>query len=163
LAEQVFDQISAKKKHTEPPTEVARTNEEIIRSDGDECDVVAFPSPPVSPVREQSTQCKDDLITEEIDSPITEPLSPPPDRAETLDDPPLARAGQDQTPPDPISEAISAIARMFLNSVSPLQYVKFIQVVENEPNAKVFLSLVSTTNPAICETWLAQKSLQNQL
>ncbi|KAA1119934.1 hypothetical protein PGT21_050285 [Puccinia graminis f. sp. tritici] len=161
LAEQVFSQISAKNKHTEPPTDVARKNEEIIRADGDDRDVVAFPSTSVSSAREQTAQSEDDLMTEGIDSPIAEPLARPTERAEPLDDPTPAGQGPDQARPDPIAEAVSAMARMFLDSVSPLQYVKFIQVVENEPNAKVFLSLVSTTNPAICETWLTQKSLQN--
>ncbi|KAA1122594.1 hypothetical protein PGTUg99_000137 [Puccinia graminis f. sp. tritici] len=66
LAEQVFSQISAKNKHTEPPTDVAQKNEEIIRADGDDRDVVAFPSTSVSSVKEPTAQSEDDLITEGI-------------------------------------------------------------------------------------------------
>ncbi|OAV98858.1 hypothetical protein PTTG_05291 [Puccinia triticina 1-1 BBBD Race 1] len=60
--------------------------------------------------------------------------------------------------PNPTIRAITTMAPMFVNQVSPLEYVQFVQVVENRTNAEIFLSLVSTTNPIICKTWLQQKS-----
>ncbi|KNZ55368.1 hypothetical protein VP01_26g15 [Puccinia sorghi] len=59
-----------------------------------------------------------------------------------------------------ITKAITVMARMFLNQVEPLEYVKFIQVVEKLENAVVFSALADTTNPTICKTWLLQKILQ---
>jgi len=60
-----------------------------------------------------------------------------------------------------ITNAITVMAQMFLDQVEPLEYVDFIQVVEKQSNAVVFLALTSTTNPTICKTWLLQKIRQS--
>ncbi|OAV98860.1 hypothetical protein PTTG_05293 [Puccinia triticina 1-1 BBBD Race 1] len=60
---------------------------------------------------------------------------------------------------NPTIQAISLMAPMLVDQVSPLEFVKFVQVVENHTNAQIFLSLVSSTNPIICKIWLQQKSL----
>ncbi|OAV98859.1 hypothetical protein PTTG_05292 [Puccinia triticina 1-1 BBBD Race 1] len=58
---------------------------------------------------------------------------------------------------NPTIRAIAVMAPMFFNRVSPLEYVQFVQVVENHTNAEIFLALASTTDPITCRTWLQQK------
>ncbi|POW02574.1 hypothetical protein PSTT_11689 [Puccinia striiformis] len=64
---------------------------------------------------------------------------------------------------NPTIGAITMMASLFVDQVSTLEFVRFIQVVENEMNATIFLSLISTTNTSICKTWLLQKANQIQI
>ncbi|KNF06205.1 hypothetical protein PSTG_00713 [Puccinia striiformis f. sp. tritici PST-78] len=64
--------------------------------------------------------------------------------------------------PEPQSEpkltvrqaAIKLMASMFFGKVPVMDYVRYIQVVESEVNAEVFISLANTTDATVCTTWL---------
>ncbi|KAA1118321.1 hypothetical protein PGTUg99_003310 [Puccinia graminis f. sp. tritici] len=76
-------------------------------------------------------------------------------------DTPPSKIEQDhiKPPSNPSIEAITLLAPMFIDALDPLQFVRFVHVLENPADAAVFLALASTTNPIICKTWLLQKSL----
>ncbi|KAA1119935.1 hypothetical protein PGT21_036347 [Puccinia graminis f. sp. tritici] len=59
---------------------------------------------------------------------------------------------------NPTIKAVSSMAHILLDQVSPSEYAKFVEVVESETNAQIFLTLVSTTNPDTCKAWLTRKS-----
>ncbi|POW02573.1 hypothetical protein PSTT_11672 [Puccinia striiformis] len=64
---------------------------------------------------------------------------------------------------NPTIGAITMMASLFVDQVSTLEFVRYIQVVANEMNATIFLSLISTTNTSFCKTWLLQKAYQIQI
>ncbi|KAA1099260.1 hypothetical protein PGTUg99_026211 [Puccinia graminis f. sp. tritici] len=59
---------------------------------------------------------------------------------------------------NPTIKAVTSMAHILLDQVSPSEYAKFVEVVESETNAQIFLTLVSTTNPDTCKAWLTRKS-----
>ncbi|KAA1084509.1 hypothetical protein PGT21_029873 [Puccinia graminis f. sp. tritici] len=59
---------------------------------------------------------------------------------------------------NPTIKAVTSMARILLDQVSPSEYAKFVEVVESETNAQIFLTLLLTTNPDTCKAWLTRKS-----
>ncbi|WAR58438.1 hypothetical protein PtB15_5B672 [Puccinia triticina] len=79
-----------------------------------------------------------------------------PERARIQTQPPFLHAAEEAS--NPTLRAITLMAPMFLHQVSTVEYAKFVEVVETENNAKVFLCLLSTTNSDTCKAWLIRKS-----
>jgi hypothetical protein len=70
----------------------------------------------------------------------------------------MALAQSDVEISNPTIKAVTSMAHILLDQVSPSEYAKFVEVVESETNAQIFLTLVSTTNPDTCKAWLTRKS-----
>ncbi|KAI7960566.1 hypothetical protein MJO29_005634 [Puccinia striiformis f. sp. tritici] len=129
-------------------------NVDIISSDWSD---LAIKTPPLTPSsrvgcrsplpESESTRAKVETIAE------TQPESTPKGNS----NPTVVLQSYEGISPNPIHEAITLMAPMFLNELTALEYVKFIQVLESESNARVFLSLASSTNATICKTWLTEK------
>ncbi|KAI9621020.1 hypothetical protein KEM48_007867 [Puccinia striiformis f. sp. tritici PST-130] len=109
-------------------------NVDIISSDWSD---LAIKTPPLTPSsrvgcrsplpESESTRAKVETIAE------TQPESTPKGNS----NPTVVLQSYEGISPNPIHEAITLMAPMFLNELTALEYVKFIQVLESESNARV--------------------------
>ncbi|KAI9621017.1 hypothetical protein KEM48_007864 [Puccinia striiformis f. sp. tritici PST-130] len=138
---------------------VPEKTSETIPSECDDQDVCMAPSSVAPQPQDQSHHSEPNLEKENMASLAQDDVaSTIPEKSSTA----VASTSQiNETPHDPTLEAITLMAPMFVDQVSTAEYVGFVQVVENEINARIFLSLASTTNPTICKTWLLRKSSQS--
>ncbi|KAH9458536.1 hypothetical protein Pst134EB_010837 [Puccinia striiformis f. sp. tritici] len=140
-------------------TSVPEKTSETIPSECDHQDVCMNSSSAAPQPQNQSHHSEPNLEKENTASSAQDDVaSMVPEKSSTA----AASTSQiNKTPHDPTLEAITLMAPMFVDQVSTVEYVGFVQVVENEINARIFLSLASTTNPTICKTWLLRKSRQS--
>ncbi|POW02560.1 hypothetical protein PSTT_11690 [Puccinia striiformis] len=120
---------------------VPEKTSETIPSECDDQDVCMTPSSVAPQPQDQSHHSEPNLEKENTASSAQDDVaSTIPEKSSTA----VASTSQiNKTPHDPTLEAITLMAPMFVDQVSTAEYVGFVQVVENEVNARIFLSLAS--------------------